>query len=278
MAISLDLSQKSELRLFAALVREVSSAAQGAAFFLAGAYARDVVLLYAHGIDTGRQTADVDLAIAVESWERYEAVRAALVAGEFEAIPPAHHKLRFRGSVEVDFVPFGGVERSDRTIAWPPDGSFVMRAFGFREVQAATITVALPDATEVQVATLPALTLLKLVAWSERRLTEPGKDAHDIALILRRYLDAGNAERLHTEAEELLLADDFDYEVAGAWLLGRDVARCLDEKGREEIALLLTEEADPDGNLRLAGDMRMDAERALRLIGGLRDGFTRAAE
>jgi predicted nucleotidyltransferase len=188
MAISLDLSQKTELRLLAAVVREVSRAAGDEPFFLAGAYARDVLLLHAHGIDTGRQTADVDLAIAVESWQRYEALREALIAGEFTAVPPSLHKLRFRRALEVDFVPFGGVERADRTIAWPPDGSFVMRAFGFREVQAATITVALPDATEVQVATLPALTLLKLVAWSERRLTEPGKDAHDIALIMRRYL------------------------------------------------------------------------------------------
>ena len=111
MAISLDLSQKSELRLLAALVREVERAADRAPFFLAGAYARDVLLLYAHGIDTGRQTADVDLAIAVESWRRYEALRAALIAGDFAAIPPALHKLKFRGSVEVDFVPFGGVER-----------------------------------------------------------------------------------------------------------------------------------------------------------------------
>lgn len=206
MAISLDLSQRSELGLLAALVREVARAAEGAAFFLAGAYARDVLLLYAHGIDTGRQTADVDLAIAVESWQRYDALRAALIARGFSPIPPALHKLQFQRSVEVDFVPFGGVERPDRTIAWPPDGSFVMRAFGFREVQAHTISVGLPDATAVEVATLPALTLLKLVAWSERRYTEPGKDAHDLSLILRHYLEAGNSERLYTEAEDLLNA------------------------------------------------------------------------
>lgn len=183
MAISLDLSQKNELRLLAALLREVARAANGAPFFLAGAYARDVLLFHAHGIDTGRQTADVDVAIALESWERYEALRAALIARDFEPIAAAHHKLKFRQSIEVDFVPFGGVERPDRTIAWPPDGSFVMRSFGFREVQRHTITVGLPDATDVEVATLPALTLLKLVAWSERRLTEPGKDAHDLSLI-----------------------------------------------------------------------------------------------
>jgi hypothetical protein len=85
MAISLDLSQKSELRLLAALVREVARAAEGGPFFLAGAYARDVLLFHAHGIDTGRQTADVDLAIAVESWQRYDALRAALIARGFTA-------------------------------------------------------------------------------------------------------------------------------------------------------------------------------------------------
>lgn len=276
MAISLDLSQKNELRLLAALVREVAHAAGGAPFFLAGAYARDVLLLHAHGIGTGRQTADVDLAIAVESWERYERLRDALIAREFEPMPRAHHKLRFKRSIEVDFVPFGGVERPDRTIAWPPDGSFVMRAFGFREVQRHTLTVALPDAAEVQVATLPALTLLKLVAWSERRLTEPGKDAHDLSIVLRHYLEAGNDERLYTEGQELLSAEDFDFEAAGAWLLGKDVAGCLDASGRRQIAALLAEEADPRGTLRLAGDLRMDPERALRLIGALNEGFNRA--
>lgn len=98
MAISLDLSQKSELRLLAALVREVARAAGGAPLFLAGAYARDVLLLYGHGIDTGRQTADVDLAIAIESWQRYEALRAALIARGFTPIPPTLHKLRYQRS------------------------------------------------------------------------------------------------------------------------------------------------------------------------------------
>lgn len=275
MAISLDLSQRSELRLLAAVVRAVRRAADAAPFFLAGAYARDVLLFYGHGIDTGRQTADVDLAVALESWQRYEALRTALIgSGEFEAIAPSLHKLRYRQSLEVDFVPFGGVERPDRTIVWPPDGSFVMRTFGFREVQAATLAVALPDATEVEVASLPALMLLKLVAWSERRFAEPGKDAHDMTLILRHYLDAGNAERLHTEAETLLNREEFDYEEAGAWLLGKDLAGCLDAEGRQRVALMLAEEADEGGELRLAGDLRMETERALRLLAALEDGFS----
>jgi len=275
MAISLDLSQRSELRLLAALVRGVRRAAEKAPFFLAGAYARDVLLFYGHGIDTGRQTADVDLAVAVESWRRYEALRMALIgSGEFVAIPPSLHKLRYGRSLEVDFVPFGGVERPDRTIAWPPDGSFVMHTFGFREVQAATLSVALPDATEIDVASLPALMLLKLVAWSERRFAEPGKDAHDMALILRHYLDAGNAERLYTEAEALLNREDFDYEEAGAWLLGKDLAGCLDTEARGRVAAMLAGEADERGPLRLAGDLRMEPERALRLLAALEDGFS----
>ncbi|MGB5080474.1 MAG: nucleotidyl transferase AbiEii/AbiGii toxin family protein, partial [Burkholderiales bacterium] len=234
MAISLDLSQRIELRLFAAAVHEVSRAASDAPFFLAGALARDVLLQYAHGIDTGRQTADVDLALAMENWRRYEALRADLIrSGQFAAVPAAIHKLRFRGSLEVDFLPFGPIERADRTIAWPPDGAFVMTTFGFREMHTATISVALPDGAQVQVASLPALALLKLVAWANRRLTEPGKDAHDLKLILRHYLDAGNADRLHTEGAELLQSADFDYETAGAWLLGKDMAHLLDAEGHE---------------------------------------------
>jgi predicted nucleotidyltransferase len=274
MAISLDLSQRTELRLFAALVRDVGQAAPDAPFFLAGALARDVLLQYAHGIDTGRQTADVDLALAMESWQRYEALRAELIrSGQFAAVPAEIHKLRFRGSLEVDFLPFGPIERPSRTIAWPPDGAFVMTTFGFREAYAATILVALPDDAQVHVASLPALALLKLVAWADRRLIEPGKDAHDLKLILRHYLDAGNADRLYAEAAALLESADFDYEAAGAWLLGKDMARLLDAEGHARVAGMLADEANESGALRLVGDLALDPQVALRLLAALEDGF-----
>ncbi|MEK6770751.1 MAG: hypothetical protein AABY62_03815 [Pseudomonadota bacterium] len=64
----------------------------------------------------------------------------------------------------VDLVPFGAIERPDRTIAWPPSGSVVMSVFGFREALAATIPVLLPERITAQVVSLPALAILKIAA------------------------------------------------------------------------------------------------------------------
>ena len=59
------------------------------------------------------------------------------------------------------------------------------------------------------------LAVLKVLAWSERQTREPRKDASDLILLLRSYLDASQAERLYSEADYLLAAGEFDYERGG---------------------------------------------------------------
>jgi len=68
----------------------------------------------------------------------------------------------------------------------------------------------------------------------------------------------------------------FDYEAAGAWLLGKDIAPLLDPEGYGRIAAMLAEEAGEHGGLRLVGDLRMEPERALKLVSALEDGFMAA--
>ena len=275
MATSPDLSQKTELRLLSALVKQIDTAVARTPYLLAGAMARDLLLVYAHGIPNKRATTDVDLAFLVESWKEFEALRQRLLAkDDFAEVPSKGiHKLRFRRELEVDILPFGGVENPDRTIALPPDNAFVMTMFGFKEALESTVTVILPDDARVQVVSLPALAILKLSAWAERRLREPGKDAHDLLLIVRNYLDAGNLDRMYEEYPEAG-GSPFDYESAGAWLLGKDMARLLDEAGRSRLAPMIADEADELGKLRLVGDMmRGDPERALALLAALDEGF-----
>lgn len=275
MATSLDFSHKDELRLLGALVNCVNKAAVGRPYLLAGATARDLLLQYAHGIASGRATVDVDLAFLIETWEEFLALRQALIhSGDFAEIPRCGlHKLQFRDMLEVDCLPFGGVESEDRTIAWPPENDFVMTMFGFKEAQRSSIAITLPDAAQVQVVSLPALAILKLIAWSERRLIEPGKDAGDLLLILRNYLAAGNHERLDAEGP-YLLGSPFDYEAASGWLLGKDMALLLDAAGRERLARIIAGEADEAGQMRLAGDMAREPDRPLALLRALEEGFT----
>lgn len=145
--------------------------------------------------------------------------------------------------------------------------------FGFREALDSTVTVILPEHARVQVVSLPALSILKFSAWEERRLTEPGKDAYDLLLITKNYASAGNDNRLY-DANPFVAGSPSDYEAAGAWLLGKDMAKLLDAKGRERLARIIAKEADKMGKLHLAGDMMSDdPERALVLLAALEEGF-----
>ena len=56
----------------------------GCAYFAGGAAARDLILVNVHGLRPGRATRDIDFGIAVENWDRFELMKARLVAtGEF---------------------------------------------------------------------------------------------------------------------------------------------------------------------------------------------------
>jgi predicted nucleotidyltransferase len=119
--ISFDFSQKTELKPLALVASALQSVAQpaGIEYFLIGAAARDLMLRYAHHIEPSRQTEDVDFAVMLRDWEAFANLRTALIAsGAFCERPgPATHRLRHSGGLPLDIVPFGGIERADRTIA-----------------------------------------------------------------------------------------------------------------------------------------------------------------
>ena len=97
-----------------------------------GALARDLLLEYVHGIRAPQATRDVDVAVAVQDWARYEQLIDALKnTYRFE---PTNwpYRLRSAEGLYVDVIPFGLVEGPGRTISWPPH-AFVMTMLGFEE-------------------------------------------------------------------------------------------------------------------------------------------------
>jgi predicted nucleotidyltransferase len=267
---SLDLSNQIDLRPLAQIVRALQAAAQpaGVDFFLIGAAARDLMLQYAHNIAPQRQTEDVDFAVMVNDWAAFAKLRDTLIAnGEFSTdTKAALHQLRHKTGLPLDIVPFGNIERPDRTIAWPPDQSIVLDCFGAREAFNASVLILLPDAIAAQVATIPALTLLKISAWHDRKYTHAGKDAADLTLYLRSYMDCGTLDRAARDHGDLFTAGGYDHEVAGARLLGRDVALLLDKKAVLRAVQILAPQADAQGQLLMASQSGMDLERSRRLI------------
>lgn len=269
-ATSLDFSQKRDLLPLARLVSALRAVARPAnvEFFLMGAAARDLMLRHAYNVEPKRLTEDVDFAVMVRDWDMFEALRSSLIAsGEFvPRLGPATHRLRFKDGLPLDIVPFGGIERADRTIAWPPDHATVYDCFGAREALDASVPVFLPEGVQLRVASIPALALLKVTAWQDRKHTHPGRDAPDLLLYLKTYLDCGNLDRATTEHRDLFDAEAYDYEGAGARLLARDLVKLLDEAAIRRVVEILSPEADEDGPLLLAQQSGMDLETARRLV------------
>jgi len=275
----MDLSDKNALRWLSTILSDARGAAPNVDFLVVGAIARDLLLHYGHGVPITRATKDIDLGFAVAGWEEFQQLRDAYLNSEnFTAGRPGNHRLVHRSGVTIDLIPFGGIEREDRTIMWPDDDT-VMGVLGFKEAGATAIEIQLPGKTPVATVCLPMLAILKLMAWSERHTYAPQKDSNDLFLVLANYLNDENAERLYEVGLHLLESDEFDYEAAGAWLAGHDSARCItghSEQPRrvlDAVKGILDAEADPDGDLHLVGETGTRAETALKLLTGFRDGI-----
>jgi predicted nucleotidyltransferase len=278
---SLKLADEQDLIPLAELVADLRAAAPDARVILVGAAARDLLLHYAHSIRAPRATNDFDLALAVKDWREFASLRDALLAsGSFTPASKIAHRLLHRQRVDMDLIPFGGIELPDGKISWPPEGHSVISVLGLREAMASSTTAFLPLEQQIAVVSLPVLAVLKILAWSERRMSAPGRDAPDLMLILANYLATGQEERLYAEEDHLLSAEDFDFERAGAWLAGKDALNLLRLHSSNSIRVeqavrsALEPEVDPDGPLRLIGELReTNLERARLLLMAFLAGF-----
>src|SRR5271165_3960623 len=112
-------------------------------YFLAGATARDLILVNVHGLRPGRATRDIDFGIAVESWAQFELLKDRLLATSEFSASRAQQRLIFAESNEgismpVDLIPFRGVASAQGTIVWPPGRDIVMNVAGFEEALASS--------------------------------------------------------------------------------------------------------------------------------------------
>jgi predicted nucleotidyltransferase len=213
----------------------------GLSYFVGGAFARDLILVHVHGFDVPRPTKDVDVGVAVRNWDDFERIKTRLVdTGEFSAVKGVAHRLMFRAvppmrGRPLDILPFAGVEEAGAVLRWPPERAVVMNISGFDEAHARAQQVRISDELVVGVASLSGQALLKLAAWLDRH-GETTRDAEDLAILFRRYGDAGNLDRLYEEESELLQAAGFDIERAGATLLGQDVRAIATARSYERLS------------------------------------------
>ncbi len=232
------------------------AAARHVRYFVVGATARDMILSHGYGIPIKRATADIDLGVEVASLAEFHALKEGLAAtGQFKPTQSTQ-RLIYKGSVPVDIVPFGPLEHVKKEISWSPNHSVRMNVLGFEDAyrDAQMVRLKSDPALDISFATPAGLAVLKIIAWKDRS-PQGGKDAGDLAFLMRNYLDAGNQERLADEHRDLLNDDDFDYERASARLLGRDMAEVMSAETRKVVFEILELETVNPKQYRLVEDM-----------------------
>lgn len=279
--MSFDFTNRPELSSLAQVISALEGAAAplGCEYFVIGATARDITLHYAYEVDVPRMTEDVDFSVMASDWDAFTKLQASLIGSRAfaERGGVAIHKLRHVGTgLPVDVVPFGGIERPDRTIAWPPEHAEVFDCFGLREALATSVMAILPGGTSVRVPSIPALATLKLTAWRDRKHTHPGRDAGDLFLYMRHYITCGNLERLASNHGDILEDPEFDYEPAAARLLGRDIRAMLEPEAVEILQGILRPETDIDGAQLLAGQSGLAVPQAMQIVQAFSVGLSKS--
>lgn len=227
-------------------------------YFVIGATARDIILQALGNPPARRKTRDLDIAIAITDWNRYDKIKQVLINEGFEKSKQQVQRFYWNG-YEVDVVPYGGVAKADDNIYWPPEEDIAMSVKGFEEVLREAITVIIDREFKIQIASLPGLFLLKLNAWIDRNLIT-NKDAEDIWYIIDNYYLATENRNTHQEVYDL---DRFDFTIGGAFWIAHDIADLLNKEQIVFYNNVLKKELSLAENSRLVTQI-LDTNRLLK--------------
>jgi predicted nucleotidyltransferase len=248
-------------------------------FFLIGATVRDMILNYAYDIKVYRATNDIDFAVRVKSWEEYYKLTAEVEKAGFRKDERIAHRF-YTDALIIDFIPFGEITDKNHNITWKDIDKKEMTVIGFEDAFANTVEILIEKEPDVMVpaASVESLVMLKIFAWNGRAAKMRLKDARDLYLIISTYLRAGNEERLFEDHTDIVTAA-VDYELTGARLLGRDIARVASDEvkstllkilSEDKLSLLANEMAQYEG---LSFERDEKVEKSLELLNNLHTGL-----
>lgn len=208
-------------------------------YFIVGATVRDIILNYVYDIIIYRATNDVDFAVRVKSWNEYKLLTEEIEKAGFEKDNKIIHRYRYQGKI-VDFIPFGEVATEDGIIVWPDKDEKAMSVLGFDDAYLNREDILIQSEPEIiiKAASVQSLAVLKIFSWNERTINERLRDAKDLYLIITKYLQTGNDIRLFDHQD--IVEQAVDYELSGAMLLGRDIAKFVNKKVLQSLIDILT--------------------------------------
>lgn len=258
----LDLSGKiDDLPFIVEVCKSTSAIASdlGIPFFVVGAMARDLIFERGYGLKSTRATEDIDFGVHVSDWSQYHRLTEGMIStGDFTETKQKQ-RLIYKENLKIDIVPFGLIKDDNHDISWPPEQDFKMNVLGFEEAYEHSLPVKLSADFEsiILFASPTGLAILKIIAWDDRTPDLRNKDAKDLSYITRNYLDAGNDDRLYNEEQDLFEEEGYDYELAGARLLGRDMARVSQPDTKTAILRILESQTGEQEAYPLVEEMRV---------------------
>lgn len=222
-------------------------------FFVVGATARDIILEHQFDINTWRATLDLDIGIIISEWDQFETLKNELIRSTKFVPSQQKQRLIYNDNFLLDLIPFGSIEDKDGSITWPPDHEIRMNLAGFQDCFKHAVSMKLSSNPEliVKIVSLAGLAILKLISWDdnpERR----SKDAPDLFLIMRHYLDAGNLGRLFDEGSDIIDEGNYDYDLASARFLGRDIRNISSPATKTKLIEILEREANSNQGHKIA--------------------------
>lgn len=208
-----------DIKAFLKRMKEACEA-HNTSFFVVGAVARNIILEHILGNQKGLATRDIDFAIAIDSWDKYERLTDHLVSEYGFSKTRVGHRLISPEKIITDIIPYGAIE-AHRTISFPPDFRTVLNTVGFEEVKSATIEIILDHELAIKIASSESIIVLKFIAWSDREPSSASlKHVQDIYLILNAYF-LGKVDEIFQNFPDLLDAQEFDEIVCSAKAVGR---------------------------------------------------------
>jgi len=276
--ILIDVSGKID-SLYVQAIRDIKEItdSQNISFFIIGALARDIIMEYFYEIKAPRITMDIDLGIKVSGWSRFDKLINALEkSGKFRRLKEKH-KIVYKNII-IDIVPFGGISGKDEKIIWPPQKEVVISVTGFNEVYDYSTLAKLqsnPD-LEIKIPTLPGLAILKLFAWKDSYPYRP-RDAEDLLFIMEKYEIAVNLEELYESELSILESEDFDVQMSGIVLLGKEMGKICTKKTLKYLREIINEETSENSNFNLVKHMiyssKDDFDKILLFLKKLKKGI-----
>lgn len=222
--------------------------------FIIGATAIDIMFAQIYGIKIHRITNDIDFSVRVKNWEDYSKLVKKLEESGFSSTA-IEHRFNYKSIPNIDIIPFGAISLPKLSIKWQGKEPKEMSVLGYEECYEDSIWVRICEApiVDVRIASPRGLVLLKLISW-EDAFPSRARDAIDIIYIMHNYIEAGNVDRLYDEHSDLV-SDDFDFELSGATLLGRDIAELTNSNTHEHVVNLIVKELKDPSESNFINDM-----------------------